>query len=68
MRKDQNASAIDYLTRLQDQNTLLHDDLVLHAVWADRLGNLALITSQPDYHGTEPALNPRASARTRARA
>jgi hypothetical protein len=48
----QNATADSYLGKLELQNQVLHDDTVLHAVWTDRMGNVALITSQPDYEGT----------------
>jgi hypothetical protein len=49
------ADAASYLEKLLLHNSIFHDDIVLHAVWADRVGNVALITSQPHYQGAYAA-------------
>ena len=46
------ADAASYLEKLILHNQVFHDDIVLHGVVADPLGNVSLIISQPDYKGT----------------
>jgi hypothetical protein len=46
------ADLLSYLEKLALHNHVFHDDIVLHGVVADPVGNVSLIISQPDYQGT----------------
>jgi hypothetical protein len=46
------ADLASYLEKLALHNQVFHDDIVLHGVIADPVGNVSLIISQPDYQGT----------------